>query len=162
MHKDLRDEDDETSVPVIPRLSDDETEYDPEALDGILNGPASYEQGHTALPLPIWLRESSNSFHWRWVPLPIRKAARATARWVQGPDPPQELQLKPLFPKIQEAPIKLLDRFFPKRKQKLCLLFLLYFSWLLSWSLVLWHSASSGYIEGYGKPVSLWCGADLW
>lgn len=162
MHKDLQDEGDETSVPVVPPLSDDDSEYDPEALDGILNGPASYEQAQSPLPIPVWLRESSSSFHWRWVPLPIRNAARATAKWVKGPQPPRDLRIKPFFPKIQEAPVKFLERFFPKRGYKLGLLFFLYFCWLLSWSLVLWHSKSSGYIEGYGKPVSLWCGADLW
>lgn len=162
MHKDLRDEGDETPVSVVPPLSDDETEYDPEALDGILHSPASYEQAQVSLQLPVWLRESSSSFHWRWVPLPVRKVARSAAKWVQGPDPPKDLRLKPFFPKIQETPVKLLDKFFPKRGYKLGLLLFLYFSWLLSWSLVLWHSASSGYIEGYGKPVSLWCGSDLW
>ncbi|KAK2763103.1 hypothetical protein FQN54_009737 [Arachnomyces sp. PD_36] len=121
MHKDLQDEGDETPIPVVPPLSEDDSEYDPEALDGILNGPASYEQAQT-LPVPVWLRESSSSFHWRWVPLPIRNAARATAKWVKGPQPPRELRIKPLFPKIQEAPVKLLDRFFPKRKYKLGLL----------------------------------------
>ena len=114
------------------------------------------------LPLPVWLRESSKSFHWRWVPLPLRKVARAVLAWSKGPDPPRIQKISPFFPSIQEAPIRLLDRFAPKRKHKAGLLIFFYFCWILTFSLVLHHSASAGEIGGYGQPSPIWCGASYW
>lgn len=112
--------------------------------------------------LPVWLRESSKSFRWGWVPLPIRKAGRATAEWVKGPNPPSVLLLNPLFPRLQELPVRYLERFFPRRKQKLSLLLLLYVVWFVPWFSVLLHSRSSGFIEGYGKPQTLACDSMFW
>ncbi len=112
--------------------------------------------------LPVWLRESSKNFHWRWVPLPIRKAARVTTAWCKGPEPPQMQMITPWFPEIQQAPARLIEHYLPKRKHKAALLVFFYFAWFLIFSLVLGHSATDGYIEGYGKPQSIWCGASYW
>ncbi|CAL5865812.1 uncharacterized protein PFLUO_LOCUS18 [Penicillium psychrofluorescens] len=142
---------------VPPLLEEDPRMADPDASEDL--PPPDVEAGSV---LPVWLRESSKSFRWQWVPLPLRKAGRATARWVKGPDPPHMLLLKPLFPRIQELPVQYLDHFFPKRKHKISLLMLLYLSWFLPWFLVLLHSRSSGYIEGYGRPQTLSCATNFW
>lgn len=158
-----RTQDEERGVFVPPPLTDDEPNDDPEASGNLLPVGSSGRNGNgQTFRLPVWLQESSKSFRWRWVPLPLRKAGRAVARWVKGPDPPRTLLLKPLFPHVQEIPVRYLDRFFPKRRHKIALLLLLYLSWFLSWFLVLLHSASSGYIEGYGKPEPISCGASFW
>lgn len=122
----------------------------------------SPETENGRLPLPVWMRESSKSFHWKWVPLPIRNFTRFVIAWTKGPDPPQTQQITPFFPTIQEAPLRLVDRFLPKKKHKTGLLILFYFSWVLAFSLILRSSASSGKIEGYGQPQALWCGASYW
>jgi len=122
----------------------------------------SSDDGHNQFPLPVWLRESSKSFHWRWVPVPVRQAARAVVAWSKGPDPPQIQKIRTFFPSIQEAPAKLIDRHFPKRRHKTALLALFYSCWLLTFILVLHHSAQAGNIEGYGKPQPIWCGASFW
>lgn len=114
------------------------------------------------LPLPVWMRESSPSFRWRWVPVPIRTLARSVYAWTKGPDPPQIQKIVPLFPWLQEAPIQLVDRFLPKRTHKAALLAFFYAAWLSTVTLVLQHQQSSGHIEGYGKPSSIWCGANYW
>lgn len=142
---------------VPPLLEDDDRFLNPDASEDL--PPPDVESGS---PLPIWLQESSKSFRWGWVPLPLRKAGRSTANWVKGPDPPHMLLLKPLFPRIQELPVQYLDRFFGKRKQKGLLLGLLYLSWFLPWFLVLLHSRSSGYIEGYGQLQTLSCTTNFW
>lgn len=149
---------------VIAPLTDDEDDHYTDEPDGIqqLGMSGGFEPSSTTLPVPIWLSESSKSFHWRWVPLPLRKTARSTVKWLKGPDPPRVLLLNPIFPSIQSAPIKLVDRFFPKRKYKIGLLLAVYFSWFLPWALVLRHSASGGNIEGYGKPAPISCGASYW
>lgn len=164
-------------------------DYDDEAENGVLHGeqqhPWQYEYrddgpeasttgesdmqmqssssdaGDEQYPLPIWLRESK-SFHWRWVPVRIRQAARVVKAWCEGPDPPQIQKITPFFPWIQEAPVRLIDTYLPKRRQKAALLAFFYFSWLLTFTLVLNHSAQAGDIEGYGKPQPIWCGASLW
>lgn len=142
---------------VPPLLDDNDRLNDPDTSEDL--PPPDVETGST---LPIWLRESSKSFRWGWVPLPLRKVGRATANWVKGPDPPHMLLLKPLFPRVQELPVQYLDRLFPKRKFKTALLLLLYISWFLPWFLILLHSRSSGYIEGYGRPQTLSCSTNFW
>ena len=113
-------------------------------------------------PLPVWLRESSQSFHWRWVPYRIRSIARSVATWSKGPDPPQIQKITPFFPDHQTFAVELIRKHLPKKWHKVALLGIFYFCWILTFSLVLQHSASAGNIEGYGKPEPLWCGASFW
>lgn len=115
-----------------------------------------------ALPAPVWMRESSKSFRWRWVPLPLRKAGRAIANWSRGPQPPVELKIEPFFPTIQEWPLRVMDRFVPKRRHRILLLAIVYLAWFLPWALVLRHVSSEGEVPGYGKPNNIWCGATDW
>ena len=122
----------------------------------------SPETENGRLPLPVWMRESSESFHWKWVPLPIRNFIRSVITWTKGPDPPQLQMITPFLPAVQEAPLRLVDRFLPKQKHKTGLVVLFCFSWVLTFSMILRSSASSGKIEGYGKPQTLWCGASYW
>ncbi|KAL3478357.1 LCCL domain-containing protein [Aspergillus californicus] len=150
--------DDSFRVYVPPAVEVEDQSDDPDAADNLL--PRDVDTGTTVLP--VWLRESSKSFRWGWVPLPLRKAGRATAEWVKGPDPPYPLLLKPLFPQIQQLPARYLDKFFPKRKHKVSLLLLLYFVWFLPWTILFLHSRSAGYIEGYGRPMTLSCSTSFW
>jgi hypothetical protein len=161
MYEGTRDE--ERGVFAPPPLTDDESSGDPDSSAATLVVDSDeVDYGTTTFRLPVWLRESSKSFRWGWVPLPLRKAGRATLRWVKGPDPPRDLLFRPLFPTFQELPVKYLNRFFPKRRHKIALLLLLYSSWFTSWFLVLLHSYSSGNIEGYGRPQPISCAASYW
>lgn len=144
----------------IPSLTDDET--DVESQDRNLHIRSPSETSDRASAIPVWMRESAKTFKYKWVPLPMRKAGRATAKWIKGPVPPIELHVKPFFPTIQEAPIKLMDRYVPKKRHRAALLVLFYACWFLTWSLMLRHNSTSGYIKGYGKPANLWCGATFW
>ena len=118
--------------------------------------------GDARFPLPVWLSESSKSFRWKWVPLPLRKVARSVVTWTKGPDPPRIQRIRPFLPTVQEAPAKLIDRHLPRPSHKAALLGFFYFCWLLTFSLVLHRSASAGNIRGYGKPNPIWCGASYW
>lgn len=150
---------DGSRVYISPVLDSENRTADPDtSYDCLL--PRDEEGGATYVP--VWLRESSKSFRWGWVPLPIRKVGRATTDWVKGPTPLHSLLLKPLFPHIQELPVRYLNRLFPKRKHKIFLLLLLYIAWFTPWAIVLLHSRSAGYIEGYGRPQTLSCSTTFW
>jgi len=43
----------------------------------------------------------------------------AIVQWSKGPDPPIHLQIKPIYPRVQTIPLRILDRFAPKRRQKI-------------------------------------------
>ncbi len=114
------------------------------------------------LPLPVWMRESSKTFHWRWVPFRIRQACRSIVQWTKGPDPPKVQKITPIMPAIQEAPVQMIERYLPKQRHKALGLGCLYGCWILIFSFMLVHSNSAGKIEGYGKPEPIWCGASYW
>ena len=114
------------------------------------------------IQIPVWLRESSETFHWKWVPLPLRRAARVVGAWTKGPDPPQIQKIRPFLPEIQEAPAKFIDRVLPRTSHKLVLLAFFHLCWILTFTLVLHRSASAGNIKGYGAPNPIWCGANFW
>ncbi|KAK5317889.1 hypothetical protein LTR93_008530 [Exophiala xenobiotica] len=158
--REYRDDDEENQAADFPILTDDEREDDAVSRD--LHIRSASESSAAALPLPIWLRESAATFKYKWVPLPVRKASRTVVTWVKGPVPPRILKIEPIFPKIQQAPLRLLDRYAPTRKQRLILLVGLYACWFLTWSLMLKQHSTSGFIKGYGKPQNLWCGASFW
>ncbi|KAK5166505.1 uncharacterized protein LTR77_008048 [Saxophila tyrrhenica] len=96
------------------------------------------------------------------IPPRLKRAWAATVKWAKGPDPPRIYSIEPIFPKIQHAPLALLDRYAPKKIHKFGLLLAVYFSWLLAFSLVLWRSSFAASIPGYGTPVRLGCYARYW
>jgi hypothetical protein len=155
----MANEEDGAIGPAQPWTDD---EGDAEAPDRDLEINSQTSGNERAFPIPVWMRESSKSFKWRWVPLPFRKAARATATWVKGPQPPVELSFKPFFPTVQGWPIRMMDKYVPKRRHRIVLLVLLYVAWFLPWVLVLRHTNESGEVKGFGKPRNLWCGANDW
>ena len=157
--------DEERGAYVPPPLTDDgipDEDHD-NTLTHVLNIEAN-DQDHesTSFRMPVWLRESSPSFHWRWIPLPLRRAGRATARWVKGPDPPHDLLFQPLFPKFQEIPVRFLDKYAPRKAHKVVLLLLIYLLWVLPWFLVILKANTSGNVEGYGRPQVISCVASFW
>ncbi|EMC93964.1 hypothetical protein BAUCODRAFT_141375 [Baudoinia panamericana UAMH 10762] len=96
------------------------------------------------------------------VPPRVKSAWRAAVEWVKGPDPPRIFHITPVFAKMQDAPLALLDRYAPKKIQRFWLLVALYGCWLLAFSLVLRASSFSSSIPGYGSPVRLGCGNRYW
>ena len=96
------------------------------------------------------------------VPSPMVSGYEAVVKWVKGPQPPRPFSIKPFFPRIQHAPLDLLDRYFPKRIHRFWLLTAFYLSWILAFWLIQWKSSAASDITGYGSPVRLWCGARYW
>ncbi|KAL9063279.1 MAG: hypothetical protein Q9157_008322 [Trypethelium eluteriae] len=112
--------------------------------------------------LPARIKSNWNRFVEKRIPVPLRRASKATVKWVKGPQPPYIYTIEPIFPAIQTTPIHLVDRFLPKRRHKAAALLFFYFSWLLIFSLVLRKSAFATEIEGFGVPVTISCAARYW
>jgi hypothetical protein len=96
------------------------------------------------------------------LPRSLQKVSSAVAKWVNGPQPPRPWKISPIFPSIQEAPLRLLDKYAPERWQRFCLLIALYFFYILAFVLVLHKSAFAADVPGYGSPVRISCGASFW
>ncbi|KAI9754480.1 MAG: hypothetical protein M1815_005625 [Lichina confinis] len=84
------------------------------------------------------------------------------ATWLKGPDPPHIQTIHSIFPQAQSWPIRLLNRYLPKRRQRFVLLLAFYFCWLLTFSTVLHHSISAGELGEFGKPSAISCLASYW
>jgi hypothetical protein len=102
------------------------------------------------------------SYASKYVPPQLQRAWVSVKTWVKGPQPPRPWKIHPIFPKIQTAPIRILDTFLPKRKHKIGLLILFYTAWILSFALVLHKSAFSADVPGYGAPVRIGCTQRFW
>ncbi|OAL04340.1 hypothetical protein IQ06DRAFT_290468 [Phaeosphaeriaceae sp. SRC1lsM3a] len=98
----------------------------------------------------------------KYIPPRVQHTWSNIVTWVKGPQPPRPWKIHPYFPKVQTAPIRLVDRYFPKKKQKIYLLVAFYFCWILTFGLVLRRSAFAADIPGYGAPVRIRCNDRLW
>ena len=99
---------------------------------------------------------------WSLATRPIQHGFRAVIRWTKGPQPPEIQKIDPMFRHVQTWPIRTLNRFLPKRRQKLALLLAFYFCWLLTFVAILHHSAFASELAGYGKPSQISCLASYW
>lgn len=86
----------------------------------------------------------------------------AIATWAKGPSPPRPYKIEPFLPKFQTAPIRFLDKRLPRRRSKIWLLLLFVFFWILIFASILYKSAASEDIPGYGPPIKLSCVSRLW
>ncbi|KZF20146.1 hypothetical protein L228DRAFT_249822 [Xylona heveae TC161] len=102
------------------------------------------------------------SRRWRWIPVPVERVARAVGDWVRGPHPPHIQKINPFLPRLQEAPVNIINRCFPKRSQKTWLLVVFYLCWIITFIAILHKSAFAGDVRGYGTPSSISCTASFW
>lgn len=96
------------------------------------------------------------------IPPGLKRAWAATKTWVKGPQPPRIYSITPYFPKVQHAPLVILDRYAPRKTHRILLIALVYALWLLSFSLALRRSSFAAQIPGYGSPTRLSCSAKYW
>lgn len=113
-------------------------------------------------PTPRFLQDQGKYRYMKWVPLPVRRVSKAAVKWAEGPTSPQKHFIKPLFPYIQEAPIRLLDHYVPKLRHRVALLIAFYFCWVLTFALVMRQGMVATEIEGWGIPSNIGCGNTYW
>ncbi|KUI55609.1 hypothetical protein VP1G_02898 [Cytospora mali] len=98
----------------------------------------------------------------RRVPPPIQNKSNAAVKWLRGPDPPQVWKIRPYLPRLQQLPLRLADKFFPRQWQRLIALFVFYVCWIVTFAAVLHKSSVVDDVDGYGSPVLLECGSTFW
>lgn len=145
-------DDDEGAPPQVFR-DDELISIDPEEAQ--VRDPAEGASDEVGAPRP-------ESYSSKYVPPWLLRAWASTKIWVKGPQPPRPWKIQPFLPKVQTAPLRLLDAFFPKRQHKVGLLIAFYATWILCFSLVLHKSAFSADVPGYGAPVRIGCTQRFW
>ncbi|KAI0024565.1 hypothetical protein F4780DRAFT_607879 [Xylariomycetidae sp. FL0641] len=113
-------------------------------------------------PTPRFMQDEGSWKRWKWVPYRVRRPGKALIHWAQGPEPPKIWTIRPLLPRVQRAPLRLLDILVPKKKYRVLLLLALCAAWILTFSLVLWHGETASDVQGWGQPVDISCGATYW
>lgn len=128
-----------------------------QARSGALEYASNASSSESSSNRPRWLIHAH-----RHLPHPVQKGGSWLIDWIRGPDPPRTWKITPYFPAVQTAPLVLLDRLAPKRKQKFWLLIALYFCFLLVFITVLHESAFADTVPGYGTPTNLGCTDTFW
>ncbi|KAK4111622.1 hypothetical protein N656DRAFT_790253 [Canariomyces notabilis] len=105
------------------------TRFDEEAQ--LLNGNDAYELDEDP-PTAQRPRDSAGSKPSRRISIWSRQHAPRWLAFLYGPDPPKIYSLKPIFPAVQELPVKWLERALPQSWQRVILLILFLVAWALS------------------------------
>ena len=116
---------------------------------------AQEESFLNACPNPTYARRSG----------PKESAARvvyALYRWAKGPRQLRPFRIEPILPQLQNVPLVLLQKYFPKRKQQFWLLIILCLLWVSVFLGVLSTSISGCQVPGYKTPVRLSCVSRFW
>ncbi|KLU90012.1 LCCL domain-containing protein, partial [Magnaporthiopsis poae ATCC 64411] len=128
-------------------------------LPSPMPGPPSVQRGEGA----AGGRDiGGSSKRWAWIPLPVRRCGNATATWMRGPPEPRRYKINPILPKVQHAPIWLLDKLVPQLWQRVCLAAVYIALWITAFTLVLRYGQRATDVQGYGAPTNIGCGATWW
>ncbi|KAM0723601.1 hypothetical protein Q7P37_000588 [Cladosporium fusiforme] len=149
---------DDESQPIRP-YHDDPEDSDSVGADSPLRQTPTIElEGvNRRLHNPTWQESVADR-----IPPGFHRAWAATKTWVKGPQPPRIYNITPYFPKVQHAPLALLDRYAPRGAHRALLFAFWCALWLLVFGLALWRSSFAAHIPGYGSPTRLGCGARYW
>ncbi|KAL2062926.1 hypothetical protein VTL71DRAFT_5998 [Oculimacula yallundae] len=113
-------------------------------------------------PTPRFMQDQASYRYMKWVPTSVRRVSKSVVKWAKGPNPPHIHTIETILPIVQEFPIRLLDRYVPKRRHKITLLVAFYFTWILTFSVVMKQSTVATEIEGWGTPGNIGCGNTYW
>ncbi|KAM0335660.1 hypothetical protein ACHAQA_000709 [Verticillium albo-atrum] len=111
---------------------------------------------------PRFLQDDRTGKRWKWVPYPVYRLCKAAVTWSKGPQNPRDWKIKPLFPRVQEFPLLLVEKYLPKRKQRLAVVFFYVAIWAVTFALVKREETLATEIEGWGTPSEVGCGSTYW
>ncbi|KAK4242518.1 hypothetical protein C8A03DRAFT_29278 [Achaetomium macrosporum] len=113
-------------------------------------------------PTPRFIQDEGSWKRFKWVPYPVRRIIRATAKWTKGPSNPVRYRIEPLFPLVQLAPIVLLDTYLPRKRHRALAAFGYFAVWLVTFALVMREGQSAAEIPEWGIPTHIGCGSTYW
>jgi hypothetical protein len=116
----------------------------------------------TSPPTPRFIQDEGSWKRFKWVPYPVRRVIKATAKWAQGPPNPHRYRIEPFFPRVQHAPIVLLDKYLPRKLHRAFAVFAFFGIWLLAFALVMREGLIAAEIPEWGTPTQIGCGATYW
>ncbi|EQL00047.1 hypothetical protein G6O67_003822 [Ophiocordyceps sinensis] len=125
------------------------------------DGTLRVEQDGDA-PTPRFVQDENAWKRWRWIPYPARRLIRAVAKWSAGPPDPRPYRIEPFFPAVQHYPLRLVERFLPRRSQRFWLLWLYFSAWLITFVLVKRRGTVATEIANWGQPQTIGCGSSYW
>lgn len=113
-------------------------------------------------PTPRFIQDEGAWKRFRWVPYPARRLIKATAKWTRGPPTPRRFVINPLLPRVQHAPIVLLDTYLPRRSHRAIAVCAFWGLWVLTFALVMRQGLIASEIAEWGRPVTIGCGNTYW
>ncbi|KAK4154586.1 hypothetical protein C8A00DRAFT_42654 [Chaetomidium leptoderma] len=113
-------------------------------------------------PTPRFIQDEGSWKRFKWVPYPVRRVIKATAKWARGPPNPHRYRIDPLFPRVQHAPIMLLDRYLPRKLHRAFAVVAFLGIWLLTFALVMREGLTAAEIPEWGTPSQIGCGSTYW
>lgn len=96
------------------------------------------------------------------VPPTVQRRSNTVWGYLKGPDPPRIWKIRPLLPRVQQLPLRLVDRFCPRRWQRITALVIFYICWVATFAAVLRKSSAADDVNGYGQPILTGCGSTFW
>ncbi|KAI1848684.1 hypothetical protein JX266_005543 [Neoarthrinium moseri] len=111
---------------------------------------------------PRFMQDEGAWKRWKWVPYPVRRFTKATVKWAHGPANPKDYKIRPFLPAVQEAPLRLVDRFLPNKTHRVWLFVGYIAIWILTFCLVMRQGLKASEIESYGTPSDISCGTTYW
>lgn len=130
-------------------------------LDDVLEVASIHSESSTS-PTPRFLQDEGAWKRFKWVPYPLRRFSKAAVHWAQGPSSPRRYQIKPFFPEMQTAPVRLLEQWLPNRRHRIWLALGYFAVWIVTYALVMSQGQKATEIEGYGVPGNIGCGNTYW
>lgn len=126
------------------------------------DGTISELEEESDAPTPRFIQDEGSWKRWKWVPYPVRRFAVAAKKWARGPPDARPYRIEPVFPAVQQAPLRLLDRYLPSprfRTWRIGLYFGWLGLWLLTFALVMRRGQGA---SDMGQPGDLSCGDTFW
>ena len=113
-------------------------------------------------PTPRFIQDEGSWKRFKWVPYPVRRVIKTTAKWTRGPSTPHRYHIEPLFPQVQHAPIVVLDKYLPRKLHRGVAVFGFFGVWLLTFALVMREGLIAAEIPEWGTPTQIGCGSTYW
>ncbi|KAI6782892.1 LCCL domain-containing protein [Emericellopsis cladophorae] len=149
-----------TTIHTTPAI--DESEPASSGANARATSPLEVSDAASGISTPRFVQDESSWKRWKWVPYPVRRTCKVIAKWSKGPPDPQPYRIRPLFPRLQEFPLVLVQRFLPTKVRRFWVLFAFFSIWLITYVLVKRQGSVASEIVGWGEPEAIGCGVTYW